>query len=149
MGQTLKVLSEQKDNVIFSTRMVIEVCESIHLHYRNLRLLLSESDWIKFAEGVRDSLSRWEKLGKPSPSEGQHIELCRKQLSNCPSFSVKVNLNKNLYAQHEGKIFSDGADLEDETYIHLKLNDCRLELTKSQFDTLAKAVKEAEAKLEE
>lgn len=152
MGHTLKQLSKDKlkeEKAIFNNRFVVEVCEMIHFHYRNLRIALSLNDWIELAKGCRDSLSRWESMGKPEPSPKTHIELCRKQVAQDPKFndSVEVNLNSNLYAQHEGKIFSEGAELDEPRYIHLKIRDLRLELRPSEFLQLAEAVAKAKEEL--
>lgn len=151
MGQTLLKLSESKlpGKPIFNNRMVVEICEAVHVHYRNLRIILSLNDWKEFAKGMADSLSRWEYRGKVEPKEGTHIELCRKQVASEPLHddSVKINLNKNLYNLNEGKIFAEGAELNDAKYIHLKIRDLRVELTLDEFNKLANCVKEAEEKI--
>lgn len=147
MGRTIVNLSDKKldGKAIFNNRMVVEVAETIHFHYRNIRIALSERDWKEFGKGVSDAWTRWTQRGCPHPTNGKHIELCRKEVANEPIDNdfCKVNLNKNLYALNEGKIFADGADLLDDTYIHLKIRDLRIELTKSEFKVLADAIKEA------
>lgn len=147
MGRTLIALADRKleGEPVFPHRMVVEVAESFHFHYRNLRIVLSQTDWDSFGKGVRDAYKRWEERGKPEPKQGQHIELCRKEVATVPLDSdyCKVNLNKNLYAENKGRIFAEGAELEDETYVHLKIRDLRVELTKAEFKVLAEAVKEA------
>lgn len=151
MGQTIRNLSkkELKEKSIFNNRFVIEVCEKVHFHYRNLRIVLSQTDWEELAKGIRDSLDRWKKLGSPEPKEGTHIELCRKEVAKEPLFDneISINLNKNLYLQNEGKIYSEGAELDDKSYIHLKIRDTRLELRPSEFLLLAEAVEEAKKEL--
>ena len=52
MGNVYKVLGQAKINptpASFPTRMVIELCECIHLHYRNLRIEFSDSEFYGFA----------------------------------------------------------------------------------------------------
>lgn len=148
MGQTIESLQEKKlsGEQIFPKRFVVEICEAVHVHYKNLRLLLSLEDWKEMAKGMADSLRRWDERRNPETQAGTHIELCRKTVGskNLGGDSVKVNLNKNLYAVNEGKIFAEGAQLEDEEYVHLKLWDLRLELTKDQYRTLRSAIVEAE-----
>lgn len=147
MGRTLLKLSDKKikEKAIFDKRFVVEVAETMHVHYRNLRINLSLTDFLSMARGMADSLKRWEDRGKPEPKEGVHIELCRKEVATVPLNSdyCKVNLNSNLYAENEGRIYADGAELDDAQYIHLKIRDLRLELTKEEFKVLAEAVKEA------
>lgn len=147
MGRTIVNLADGKlsGKAIFNNRLVVEVCETFHVHYRNLRIVLSQKDWESFGKGMNDAWVRWNQRGKPPCGSG-HIELCRKEVASDPvdNEHCKVNLNKNLYELHEGKIFSEGADLQEDTYIHLKIRDIRLELTKAEFKELAKVVKEAD-----
>lgn len=150
MGQTLSQLSSRKidSKAVFNNRFVVEVCEKVHVHYRNLRLLLSLNDFLSMANGMKDALSRWEKMGKPEPGNC-HIELCRKEVATdaLDSEKLAINHNKNLYPQNEGKIFSEGAEISDPTYIHLKVRDLRIELTLGEFNELAEAVAEARGAL--
>lgn len=148
MGQTIEALKETKleGQQIFPNRFVVECCEAFHVHYKNLRILLSTEDFKEMSRGMADSLRRWEERRSPDPSKNNHIELCRKVVGqkNLGGDSVKINLNKNLYAQNEGKIFAEGAKLEGDDYVHLKLWDLRIELTKEQYKQLRSAIIEAE-----
>jgi len=152
MGQTIRELStkEVKSATIFNSRFVVECCEKVHVHYRNLRILLSPTDWVQMAKGMADSLKRWEAQGSPTPKEGLHIELCRKTVATeaQDKNQIRINLNRNLYAKHEGQIFAEGANLTEPEYIHLKIRDLRIELTMDEFNALAEAVKEAKEKLD-
>ena len=150
MGQTLTPLSESKltGKPIFPNRFVIEICEKVHTHYRNLRLVNTIHDWVNMAEGFRDALDRWKKRGCPGTSSKRHIELCRKVIrSESDTDSILVNLNKNLYPQHEGMIFAEGADFSEDRYIHLKIGDLRVELSLTQFNEVADAIKQAQERL--
>jgi hypothetical protein len=150
MGHTRENLAfrEIGNKAIFSNRFVIEIAEKVHIHYRNLRILLSVQDWIEFCKGCQDALIRWNQRGCPEPKEGVHIELCRKKVATeAHNDGIKINLNDNLYLPNEGKIFAEGADFKDKTYIHLKIRDTRIELSIDEFKTLAEAVKEADARL--
>lgn len=151
MGKTLVGLSERKleEKPIFDKRFVIEVAELFHVHYRNLRIVLSQADWEAFGRGCADAWQRWVQRGKPECAHGTHIELCRKDVASSPVSDelCAVNLNKNLYALHEGKIFAEGAGLEDQTYIHLKMRDLRIEMTEKEFLIFADVVRKAEAQL--
>ena len=146
MGHTILNLADKKfpEQAIFNNRLVVEIAETVHFHYRNLRIALSEKDWREFGKGMADAWKRWNERGCPPTGSG-HIELCRKDVATMPVDKdfCKVNLNKNLYALNEGRIFADGAELDDEQYVHLKIRDIRLELTKAEFKILAEAIKEA------
>ena len=151
MGQTIKNLSKGTltGNTIFPNRFVAEVCELFHVHYKNLRLVLSSHDWVEVAEGFKDALERWKKRGSPSPSNKRHIELCRKKvITDDQSKEILVNLNQNLYPQHEGMIFSEGAEFDEPQYIHLKIGDVRVELSITQFLEVADVIKGARERLE-
>lgn len=152
MGRTIKKLSSRQisSEAIFNNRFVVELCEAVHIHYRNLRILLSLEDFLSMAEGMANALDRWKKLGSPEPSASNHIELCRKKVSGAlQDPSVNVNHNENLYRRFKGRVFSEGTDFEDPTYIHFKLWDQRIEMRLKDFKELAQAVKEADQKLEE
>jgi hypothetical protein len=152
MGHTIQRLAQRelKEKAVFDTRLVVEVAEKMHIHYRNLRLLLSVTDWEQFAKGIVDAYSRWQRRGMPQPAQGVHIELCRKEVAHdAVNEGIKVNLNDNLYINNEGKIFAEGADFLDKTYIHLKIRDMRLEMSLDEFNELADAITEAKAKLGE
>jgi hypothetical protein len=101
VGKTLLALADKKlsEKAIFDKRFVVEIAETVHVHYRNLRINLSLADFVSMARGMADALKRWEDRGKPEPKEGTHIELCRKEVATVPLNSdyCKVNLNKNLY----------------------------------------------------
>lgn len=150
MGRTIEKLAERNigSKSIFNNRMVTELCESAHIHYRNLRIVQSLDDFINTAEGFVASLDRWKKRGCPGTGQGQHIELCRKKVATVDeSDTVQVNLNENLYNKNEGGIFSEGADFTDEKYIHVKIRNLRLEFSLAEFNTIAEAFKEAQEKL--
>lgn len=151
MGRTLEFLSkkEVEPKTIFNNRFVVEVAECFHVHYRNLRIIMSTSDWISMARGMADAIKRWENLGCPEPQEMKHIELCRKEVASSPlgDNAIKINLNKNLYLENDGKIFAEGAQFEDEKYCHLKIRDLRIEMSLSELKQLTEAVKEAESAL--
>lgn len=152
MGQTLNKLSEGKltGRPIFPNRFVVEICEKVHTHYRNLRLVNTVHDWVNMAEGFSDALQRWKKRGCPGTSKTQHIELCRKKIySESDTSMVLVNLNKNLYPEHEGTIFAEGAEFTENKYIHVKAGDIRLEFSIVQFREFASAIREADKKLED
>lgn len=150
MGRTIETLAERNigKRAIFNNRFVTELCESAHIHYRNLRLIMTLDEFITMAEGFTQSLDRWKKRGCPGTGQGQHIELCRKKVAvTDESDTVKINLNENLYNKNEGGIFAEGAEFTDASYIHLKIRNTRLELSLDEFNQIAEAFKEAQEKL--
>ena len=147
MGHTIKNLSTKQveSKTIFNNRFVVEICECVHVHYRNLRIVLSLEDFLSMAQGMSDALTRWKKQACPQPSENIHLELCRKEvaLGKVSEDEVKVNLNTNLYNKNEGRVFAEGANFNDPAYIHLKIRDLRVELSVDEFNQLADAIGEA------
>lgn len=149
MGVTIEPLAKRKlpGKAIFNNRMVVEICEKVHFHYRNFRIVQSLDDFINMAEGVAASLERWKKRGCPGTGS-RHIELCRKSVAvNDFSDSIEINLNDNLYKKNEGGIFAEGADFQDETYLHVKIRDVRIEVSIAEFNEIVEAFKEAQEKL--
>lgn len=146
MGQTITHLSKKEltEKAIFNNRMVIEICERVHVHYRNLRITQTLDDFIEMANGFNASLERWKKRGCPGTGKTVHIELCRKKVVVVDEHKdIQINLNKNLYKVNEGEIFAEGADFHDEKYIHLKIRDMRIELSISEFNKLTESMIEA------
>ena len=151
MGNTIKKLASGKldNHCIFNNRMVVEICEKVHMHYRNLRITLSMRDFIEFAGGILNASARWANLGRPDPEKGKHVELCRRAVAKMPhNDEIQINLNTNLYKKNEGRIYAEGAELADKTYIHVKIRDLRLELTHKEFKEVANAFRQAEEGLE-
>ena len=145
MGQKVRVLAQGqvKDRTIFNNRFVMEVCEKIHVHYRNLRIVMSLMDWEQMTKGAKDAYTRWKTLGEPGPGM-THIELCRKKVAMIPhSDQIMVSLNKNLYGPNEGKVFSEGAEFHETEYIHVKYRDLRLEMPIDEFKEFARVMTEA------
>jgi hypothetical protein len=150
MGVTIQPLAERTigSKAIFNNRMVVELCETAHIHYRNLRIVQPLDDFINIAEGFVASLDRWKKRGCPGTGAGQHIELCRKKVAVSDNDDkIQINLNDNLYRKNEGGIFAEGADFQDEKYIHVKIRNIRLEFSLEEFNQIAEAFKEAQEKL--
>ncbi len=151
MGRTLVTLAKAKlsNKWIFKNRFVVEMCEKVHVHYRNIRLVQNMHDFISMAKGIEDSLNRWKKRGCPVARKDTHIELCRKNIINeSDSQVLEINLNKNLYNAHKDQIFSEGAEFKEDKYIHLKIRDLRVELSIDDFKVFADAVIEAKEKFD-
>lgn len=151
MGRTIQKLAERNigKKAIFNNRFVVELCESAHIHYRNLRIIQSLDDFINTAEAFVNALERWKKRGCPGTGVGQHIELCRKKIAVADeSDKIVINLNENLYNKNEDGIFSEGADFTEPEYVHVKIRDFRVELSVNEFKELASAISEANSRLE-
>ena len=150
MGNTLKPLAQAEisQKSVFNNRFVIEICEKVHTHYRNLRIVQSLDDFITMANGFNVAVDRWKKRGCPGTGKGVHIELCRKQIAVADESNlIQVNLNENLYNKNADGIYSLGADFSEDKYIHMKIRDLRLEMSINEFMELADVVAEAKREL--
>lgn len=150
MGHSLLKLSKKEiaDKAIFNSRFVVEICEKVHLHYRNLRILLSLPDFMELSKGLIVAMERWQKLGQPEPKAGQHIELCRRKVATGSyNEGLQVNLNQNLYNANKDKIYAEGCEFEEEKYCHIKWRDLRIECSIKEFEEFADVVREAKEKL--
>lgn len=60
MGNVYKVLGSQKtinkEPSAYADRLVIELCENIHIHYRNIRWELNEAEFFKLADAMREAV---------------------------------------------------------------------------------------------
>lgn len=149
MGQTITQLSKKEIGkmTVFNNRFVVEICEKIHTHYRNIRIVQTLDDFITMSEGFSQSLERWKKRGCPGTGS-RHVELCRKQVAVYDfSDTVEVNLNKNLYVENEGGIFAEGANFKEQNYIHVKIRDIRLEMSIEEFKIITETFNEAKTRL--
>ncbi len=90
MGNVYKVLGKQKkiDNstTCYPDRLVIELCENIHIHYRNLRMEFEEKEFLQFSDSLREAgvdyrLNKWRKtqqiipLRYINPYDDGHLEV--------------------------------------------------------------------------
>jgi len=58
MGNVYNVLGKRDINDktdYFATRLIVEDCENIHLHYRNLRIEFSDEEFKTFADVITEA----------------------------------------------------------------------------------------------
>lgn len=90
MGNVYKILAEAKiknSPDFFPTRLVIELCENIHLHYRNIRWEFSYEEFLQFADIVAKASDRFKNLRirkkilltEINPCDGAHGEIPDKE----------------------------------------------------------------------
>lgn len=68
MGHVYRVLAQaeiESEPAHFPKRFVIEDCENIHIHFRNLRIELSVREFIQFTEGMCEALDEFRDFGEP------------------------------------------------------------------------------------
>jgi len=146
MGQNKRHLSETKldSNPIFPKRMITECDETMHLHWRNLRLEMSDNDFVEFANMIMKAYSA-KMMKNLHTNEGQHLELAIGEIKEpVRPDSLKIDEQVNLY-----KIlrYPHAEFYEEDEFIVVRLRDLRIEMGKEEFKTFAGAIKEADEKL--
>lgn len=66
MGHVYRVLAEQTISPspeYFPERLIVEDCENIHIHYRNLRIELGVREFIRFVEVMSSALDEFRTFG--------------------------------------------------------------------------------------
>ena len=123
MGDIAKVLSkiELESEPMFNNSVRIEVSEAVHLHWRDLRILMSPVQAESFFDGARDADDIWD--GK--------LSVVDKVLKN-------TELNTDILFGDEAKV-----ELLRDGNIHVHWRDLRLELTRDDFTKLSCLLEDA------
>ena len=127
MGNIFKQLSKveiQDKPTLQASRLIVEKCENIHLHYRNMRLEFSDKEFLFFAD---------------------KIEEARKSLENNPEETEYLPLSATLELNTQPEYWRDRISIEGNVgSVHVHYKNFRLELTKDEFRTLQLAFRLAE-----
>ena len=146
MGRILQHLAETNidTKTIFDRRMVLECCETFHLHWRNLRLEFNHENFLKFIETVISAFKNWQANGLPR--QHAHFEMGRNLLSHpmCAPDEFKIERCDNLYKQHRG---SRDAEFFEDDFIHIHYRDLRMEMPRDEFLEIAERFREAKENL--
>ncbi len=147
MGQTKKQLAETSLDPwpIFPKRMVLECDESVHLHYRNLRLELSDEDFQEMALMFKQGLKFYEDRNVCAGMfDGQHIELGRGTVEKpLRTTQLKIDLQENLY-----KGGYDNAEYYIENdFVVIRYRDLRMEMSRNEFKKFAETISKASKNL--
>ncbi|MFN0153498.1 MAG: protein kinase domain-containing protein [Gaiella sp.] len=133
MGKVLRELAsgEMPGQTIFDRRMVVECCETFHVHWRNLRLELSHPNWLDFMATVARAGEAWHEAG--APPSAPHLELARHWIEHeVGGGEVDVELCDNLYVKAPSP-FGEGALLDDPDFVHFHIHDLRVEMSVAEF----------------
>ena len=132
MGAPIQYLSVQKVNpfVIFPNRFVIECDETVHIHYRNMRMEMSEENFDKIAEAFVKAKEKKDKEGIHC-NPRQHLELSRAMIYDHikeDEWEVTKDLNQYKLLKYDNAEFYD-----DNVFIHIHWKGIRTELSKDEF----------------
>lgn len=137
MGETIKKLSQAsiKARGVFPRRAVMESCETLHFHYRWLRLEMHKEEFKDILALFEESSKRYSELGEPEVSF--HEELSKKTLPNYVDRKIDVELCKNLYKTSSNTGGKDSEFFIDNSYIHIHWDNVRLEMSIDEFAVVA------------
>ena len=140
MGHTRKILSSQKIPTIpifSSSKLVLELAENFHLHYRNYRLEMDHVEFELMARAFIKAYAHWCFRGCPESSDyekegDKNIFLATSQLPALPSFA---NLETN--------VGSTRVELQEWIdYFHIHYKDFRLEFNRAEYQAFSEVVSE-------
>ncbi len=147
MGKIIRELAagEMPEQTVFDRRMVVECCETFHVHWRNLRLELSHPNWVDFLDTVTRAGEAWRAAG--APAADPHLELARHWIEHpVGGGEIDVELCDNLYAKAPPP-FGDGALLDDPDFVHFHIHDLRVEMSVPEFVRFAGVISRAQRSL--
>lgn len=133
MGHNLRVLrriiispSPDIGPIWFQT----ERAEEIHLHWRNMRLLMGLGEYNTFCQGIAESYARFKALGK---GLGQPFDLLHRRNKIPPQSEV----DSTLFTVELQDPNAEG----DKIHVHYR--NYRFDFTKREFKQFAKTISEA------
>lgn len=141
-----------KDREAHNSRLFVDLCENIHIHYREYRFVFSLDEFLEFSDILQKSTKdiRNYLLNNPDYKEGKFSDLVMiaggrqrqmKRLKNSPRPNVSGYLNNDFAVElQEGHVVDE---------IHIHYRDFRLSVNRENFKELADAFIEARNKLEE
>ena len=137
MGE-IKVLGSLKElpkREVTAQTIWTDLCENVHLHYRNIRLDFSEVEWAHFRAAINMlGLAVEECAIKNNFREGN------------PNFLIQQVYQVPLSASSE--YYPDRVSIEKnlDNTVHLHYRDVRLHLSSGEFELMAQAFEEARRK---
>lgn len=144
--------TELPDREPHSSRMFIDLCENIHIHHRDLRIVFSLDEFFEFANILADSVEdvRSYLAQNPEYREGEYSDTImvagskvrqRKLLRNSP------RPNQSAYMANEFAIELQTGRTTDEIHVHWR--DYRFVLTRKHFKIIADCFTEARRNLDD
>lgn len=127
MGNVRAVLSTKDIDAVgmYNEFVRTELCETIHLHYRDLRLNLTGEQFLNVKKTLQDGYQRWVDLGKPYPGNKDDL-LCVLKMEDEQIFKNEMKI-----------------ELVEGGYVHIHYKDMRLEVQFYTFFLFVTLFKEA------
>lgn len=154
MGEVKEMLSEctLKDRERHNSRLFIDLCENIHIHFREYRIVFSLPEYFEFVKIVADSTNDVRNYLRQNPEykEQEYRDTIfiaggrkrqRKFLANSPEPNRSAYFNNSLRVELQKETVTDE--------IHIHYRDFRLALNRENFKDFARCVSESMVKLED
>jgi hypothetical protein len=152
MGLVRELLAEINlpDREVHNSRMFVDLCENIHIHYREIRIVFSLDEYFEFVDILQKSTADVRNFLAQNPDykEGVYPTTVmvaggpgrqRKLLENSPA------ANKSTYFPNHFAIELQDESVIDEIHVHWR--DYRIALNRDHFRRIAQAFADAERKL--
>jgi hypothetical protein len=132
MGRIKKVLAmgEVEPRYLTAHGMWTDLCENVHLHYRNIRFDFSETEFALFRSAMNNL--------------GMAVEHCTEQYEykeGDPNFLVQQSFNTPLKSDSEYYPNRVSIELQRDNTVHLHYRDLRLHFTLEEFKQIARLFK--------
>ncbi len=139
MGDIKKVLALKtiEDRSITPHNIWADLCETIHLHYKNVRFDFSQKEWAHFCCAINSLQKAVEYHSEQS-----------KYKEGDPNFLIHCKFNHPLKA--DSKYYPNRLSIEWErdNTVHVHYRDMRLHLSKDEFVEIANAFTEAKKEMD-
>lgn len=146
MGKVRHMLAEKsidKKSEIYSSNFSIELCETFHVHLRNLRLTFDTEEFTQICESFKKAFVNWEKMdfkraeenAPDDPIIGLAGGTIKAEAGSINKYICPSNLSVDLQEYND--------------YIHLKYRGLRIDLTIAEFVAFSEVIKEAANKIQE
>lgn len=133
-------------------RMFIDLCENVHIHFRELRIVFSLPEFFEFCSILRESEQDLRNYLAQNPDYDEK-EYGTTIMVAGGKTRQKAPLRNSPQPHHPHYFANDFAiELQDESVtdeIHVHWRDYRLALNREHFHVIARAFRDAEAKLTE
>jgi hypothetical protein len=134
MGNIRKVLSAETTTPRYITpdAIWVDLCEDVHLHYRNLRLDMSENEWAEFKAAIHN-------LGmgaEQSAEEYRYVE-------GDPNFLISIQYKHRLKSDTDYYPNRVVIELQRDNTAHFHYRDLRIHMSEGEFLQIANMFKQA------
>ncbi len=134
MGAIKKVLSALRISPRYLTARGIwgDLCENVHLHYRNIRFDFSVKEWAAFCAAINNI------------QKGIEFSIeDKKYREGDPNFLLQVQYNVSLESDSDYYPNRSVLEIQQDNTVHFHYRDIRLHWTSDEFEVIARQFSEA------